>query len=190
MAGRDSTNNPNIPKDQDSQKERLFYPANPLRFAASKVNKATNNNNQDRRTVEQWQLDNANAYVDEITAHLRHCQEEIARIKNHIGRIDAVQDVAEKQATTPEKAVRGRSLPRKIMSFSWSLLSCFSMRSSIMSLMTGTIRDTFWTSLTSTTRASSKDIWKWRGDGQGHELMMGYWDSGVDHFYFLFCMGY
>ncbi|RGP64703.1 hypothetical protein FSPOR_7793 [Fusarium sporotrichioides] len=119
MAGRDSSNNPDIPKDQDSQRESLFDPATPLRFAASKANKATNNNNQDRRTVEQWQLDNANAYVDEITAHLRHCQEEIYEIKDHIGRIDAVQDVAEKQDTTPEKAVRGRSLPRKIMSFFW-----------------------------------------------------------------------
>jgi hypothetical protein len=130
MANVKKTRDHTVPSDQDAPKnERLFDPTTPLRFAARNPNMATtrSTNDQDRRAVEQWQLDSTNAYVDEIASHLLSYQEEVfSVVKNHIDLIDAVQDaVGDRRVITKEKAVRGRSLARKIMGFFFLIVKAF-----------------------------------------------------------------
>ncbi|CEI67498.1 hypothetical protein FVEN_g5601 [Fusarium venenatum] len=126
-----------IPNDQGSQKERLFDPtATPLRFATHKVNMATPNNNQDRRGVEQWQLDSTNAQHEEMVSHIHHQQEEIDDLKDRIARIDAVQeDTVEKPATTEQEIVRDRSSSYKILSFLWLIYKLLLLLAIILGIL-------------------------------------------------------
>ncbi|OBS29531.1 hypothetical protein FPOA_03468 [Fusarium poae] len=134
MANGDSTKNHNIPGDQDSQKERLFDPTvTPLRFATHKANMATPNQNQDRRNVEQWQLDNTNAQHEEMISYIHHQQDEIDELKCRIARIDAVQDTVEGPAATEQEAVHSRSSPHKSISFLWLIFDL----SILLSLVVG-----------------------------------------------------
>ncbi|RGP65989.1 hypothetical protein FLONG3_8977 [Fusarium longipes] len=128
MASQNKRNNLN---DQDSQKERLFDPKTCLRFADRKPSMAGNNtnNNQDRRTVEQWQLDNTNAAINELASRLEHCEEEVATVgKNHIDLTDTVHDAVGNRAMTKAKTVQGRN-------FLWKLVSFFCLISKALLLL-------------------------------------------------------
>ncbi|KAL6922353.1 hypothetical protein FSHL1_006315 [Fusarium sambucinum] len=128
--------NHDIPNEQDSQKERFFDPtATPLRFATHKANMATPNNNQDRRGVEQWQLDNTNAQNEEMASHIHHQQEEIDDLKDRIARIGTVQDIVEKPATTEQEIVRDRSSSYKILSFLWLIYKLLLLLAIILGIL-------------------------------------------------------